>query len=107
MNVSEGHKRQSSKVCGQVISYLRNHGTSNWVLNNQWSGDCVLCCQVHPSSCEKTSCKKIRPFFNQDLNMFSFLVYLFVALDINITQFVVSCNQTLNLIFQEMHLLMK
>ena len=34
-------KGQSSKICRHVSNW-RHHGTSDWILNNRWGGDCLI-----------------------------------------------------------------
>ena len=34
-------KGQSSKICRHVSNW-RPHGTSDWILNNRWGGDCLI-----------------------------------------------------------------
>ena len=38
-NLWQNHQGQGSQVCGHVVSYWRNYGSTHWVLHHQWSGD--------------------------------------------------------------------
>ena len=58
-NIWQNYKGQSCKVCWHVVSYWRDYGTPHRVLNYQWCGDCLLCCQDHPPNSKETSCKEV------------------------------------------------
>ena len=75
-NLWQNNKGQGSQVCGHVVCYRRNYGTTHWVLNYQWSGNCLLWNQNHPQNTWKASnkAKIISNWPNSVLNL-TFLIH--------------------------------